>query len=446
MAINIYEPQKFRSQGIEDLATTETLVITDGKVTIKNVAATESLTIQGNNFNEVENKGIKWSDGRKAKGLVYKQGAIRSDMSFDLIEDQDYRINETSVLSFTELGSTVTKSNLKTVGTLKSLKVAGNSELGDFVYVNGDINRVGINTDSPRLALGLKENGVEVAIGSSKAETASIGTITSSHLDIITDNTPRITIYRHGEVRVHGKLSADEITTERSSLLVFKESEGITNYGKGIMWASTKGLNKQFVLHANPDRLWTTENIALAQEKVFMINEKTVLSENTLGASVIESSLIKLGVLKELQVAGDAAISRRLSANQIEVGRFVINENSLEVKDIFEIKRNGITDFKVGSSIVIGNASNVNRPVSIYGSLAVGVAEPEEGTSLTVEGPVKLDGKKFQVSNEIPKDGQYNKGDIVWNNNPTPGNYIGWVCVTPGTPGNWVAFGLIASR
>jgi hypothetical protein len=156
--------------------------------------------------------------------------------------------------------------------------------------------------------------------------------------------------------------------------------------------------------------------------------------------------LVKVGVLTELQVAGDAAISRRLSANQIEVGRFVINENSLEVKDIFEIKRSGTTDFKIGSSIVIGNPSNANRPVSIYGSMAVGVAEPEEGIALTVEGPVKLDGKKFLVGSEVPKDGQYNKGDVVWNDNPTPGNYIGWVCVTPGTPGVWVSFGLIASR
>lgn len=445
MAINIYEPLKFRSQGIEDLATKQSLTISNGKITVENSEATESFKIVSNSFNELEGKGLSWSDGRKSKSLLLKDNALYSDLSLNLAEDQELKINDTSILTFTELGRTVTKSNLKTLGTLKSLKVSGNADFGDFFYISGDSNKIGINTDSPRLALGIKENSVEISIGSSKNEYASIGTTTSSHLDIVTDNTPRITIYRTGEVRVHGKLSADEINTERSSLMIFKEANGITNYGKGIMWSSDRG-NKQFVLHAKPDRLWTTESLDLDKERTYMIGGNTVIYATGLGHNIVESNLTKLGVLQDLQVAGDAAVTRKLSTSSLDVGKFTIDENELFATNRFAVYRNEQIELELSHSITVGNSNNVNRPISLYGNVSIGLAQPQENVSLTVEGPVSFDRKKFQVGNGIPTNGRYNKGDIVWNNDPKPSDYIGWVCIVEGSPGSWLPFGIISSR
>ena len=42
-----------------------------------------------------------------------------------------------------------------------------------------------------------------------------------------------------------------------------------------------------------------------------------------------------------------------------------------------------------------------------------------------------------------PASGSWNHGDIVYNDNPVSGGYIGWVCVSAGNPGIWKAFGLI---
>jgi len=42
-----------------------------------------------------------------------------------------------------------------------------------------------------------------------------------------------------------------------------------------------------------------------------------------------------------------------------------------------------------------------------------------------------------------PASGTWLKGDIVWNETPAAAGYIGWVCVTAGTPGTWKGFGLI---
>lgn len=43
----------------------------------------------------------------------------------------------------------------------------------------------------------------------------------------------------------------------------------------------------------------------------------------------------------------------------------------------------------------------------------------------------------------IPTTGTYNKGDLIYNTNPTPGGYVGWICTASGAPGTWKGFGLI---
>lgn len=42
-----------------------------------------------------------------------------------------------------------------------------------------------------------------------------------------------------------------------------------------------------------------------------------------------------------------------------------------------------------------------------------------------------------------PSSGTWAVADKVWNTLPSPGDYVGWVCVSAGTPGTWKGFGLI---
>ena len=44
-----------------------------------------------------------------------------------------------------------------------------------------------------------------------------------------------------------------------------------------------------------------------------------------------------------------------------------------------------------------------------------------------------------------PTVGAYNKGDIVYNTAPAATGFVGWVCVTSGTPGTWKTFGVISA-
>jgi hypothetical protein len=174
-----------------------------------------------------------------------------------------------------------------------------------------------------------------------------------------------------------------------------------------------------------------------------MIDGRTVLNRNTLGPSVTTSSLTSVGVLTQLQVAGDAAVTRRLSTSQIEVGNFVIDEHQITFQQNFSIKNSNIVDFELSDHIVIGNYENLSRPLNLYGNVTIGVSAPQDGVALTVDGPVSFQRKKFEIGSNYPSSGQYNKGDIVWNDDPKPTSYIGWVCITPGTPGIWAPFGAI---
>ena len=56
---------------------------------------------------------------------------------------------------------------------------------------------------------------------------------------------------------------------------------------------------------------------------------------------------------------------------------------------------------------------------------------------------MKFENKKFEVGVEPPSNGIYVKGDIVWNQEPRPTGYVGWICIKNGTPGDWKPFGVI---
>jgi hypothetical protein len=43
-----------------------------------------------------------------------------------------------------------------------------------------------------------------------------------------------------------------------------------------------------------------------------------------------------------------------------------------------------------------------------------------------------------------PQQGTWRVGDQALNREPKAGGYVGWVCVTAGSPGEWRPFGLIA--
>jgi len=282
------------------------------------------------------------------------------------------------------------------------------------------------------------------------------------------------------DVSVYGVLNAAKIQTTElvahtrydSQFFEFAPTtETGSNVGSGLLWSSqTK--NKQFVFLDNPDRFSSTESIDIPADKEYMIGGASMLNAISLGGSVIESNLQTVGNLEELTVLGDVNFGSGFIFNSktgqlglnIDTphGQLSIYDPKTDVEIVVYTDINGrakigthharsvdiITDetarisVEGNGDITIGQQNNSNTVTRVYGSVGVNVTSPSE--DLEVSGNVRFTGKLFTVGEDAPASGSYRIGDIVWNAEPKPGQYIGWVCVATGNPGNWKPFGIIA--
>ena len=96
--------------------------------------------------------------------------------------------------------------------------------------------------------------------------------------------------------------------------------------------------------------------------------------------------------------------------------------------------------------ISIGDKTLYNKPVKVFGKLSVGINNPDPSLNFSVNGDVNIGGKRFTTNIAPPETGTYAMGDICWNAEPKANDYVGWICVTSGTPGQWHGFGQIASQ
>lgn len=281
-----------------------------------------------------------------------------------------------------------------------------------------------------------------------------------------------------GDVKIYGVLDAGFVrTTElitnqiyEKQYLEFAQGESGTNIGTGLLWPG-EPYNKQFVLMT--DRFFSTESFEIAKGKEFIIGGATVVSTDALGSSVVNSSLKTVGTLKELNVGGPVnwndyvffdPISNRFSLGQDQpTAKFTLYDWENNVEVVIDTDKNSrgrigtfntkaldiITDDQVRISvseqghITLGHELRDSTVVRAYGKLSVNVKNPTE--DFEVGGSVRIGGKLQTRGTEPPTQGSFVQGDIVWNNNPLPTGWIGWVCVRTGNPGTWKAFGQISA-
>ena len=427
-----------------------------------------------NNEEELNGKGFNWTWGAGNVRFAYRNGQrLWTNADLDLDATHSYKIDNTVVLSSKELGNSIVKSNLREVGPLKSLRVIGDAVLSEFVTFNGSLNRIGINTDEPALTLSVIENSVEFGIGSPKQGIATFGTQSNHDAGITTDGIVRLTVKNNGEVhigdeigktgvlRVFGTLHAETIITDtridRTSPLEFKADRDSSIYGKGLLWTGN-GVTRQLVMRATPDRLWTSESFEVAEGQCYYVGNQSVLTGTALGKTVTSSSLTSLGELHALTVQGTATFYTNIEANNATITAksiaFNDSTNSLNInntsinadQNISVTVKNTDVLYADANEVVIGSTATARRPVKVFGPVAIGINNPDPDVSLSVNGNVSFANKKFMNGIDIPTTGSFNKGDIVWNQEPTVNSYIGWVCVVDGSPGQWLPFGAIGRQ
>lgn len=159
--------------------------------------------VQHIKFNHpVNSKGLLWAGNDYTKQFVYQDEtkSIFSSESIDIAKDKTYKINNESVLSNDTLGNSITKSNIKELGRLKGLIVDGGMTVNNYLVFDANSDRLGIGTEEPNAALSIVDDSVELVFGAVDYDKGSIGTFNNKELQLITDNTARLSIGIEGNI------------------------------------------------------------------------------------------------------------------------------------------------------------------------------------------------------------------------------------------------------
>jgi hypothetical protein len=198
---------------------------------------------------------------------------------------------------------------------------------------------------------------------------------------------------------------------------------------------------------AGPDRLWSTESIDLGPNQSYYLNGMVALSAGTLGNTIINSSLQSVGTLQSLTVSGSSTLSV-VTANNITLNGetpSIITSTGIAAEGSISLTvQQQKTFYSDSTQINVGDVSLQTKPVKVFGPLSVNINNPDPSLQFSVNGDVSIGGKRFTNGSQAPTEGMFNIGDMCWNTNPTPTGYVGWICITAGTPGQWAPFGLIS--
>jgi hypothetical protein len=201
-------------------------------VLIKDLAVTGSIntdnqawTVLADNISETTLNKLsdKWRDE-----LVQQVAAKIKESGVDFTQ---VTIDGEYLVSGPTLSKAITESNLQSVGKLKELTVLGKSQINNVSIGN---RRVGINTDSPEMALSIWDEEVAVIIGKHKEKQAFVGTSRNQTLTLGVNRTPHLEIDDSGLT-----------TVKKLQIGVHKISHATQVPG----WSGTKG---DIVFNTNP--------------------------------------------------------------------------------------------------------------------------------------------------------------------------------------------------
>lgn len=173
-----------------------------------------------------------------------------------------------------------------------------------------------------------------------------------------------------------------------------------------------------------------TEGIDLSLIKV---KGENVIYDNTIGSTITESNLQKVGVLRELQVKGESLFNnsvyisdKRLGINTLEPGAVLaVWDDEVEV----QVGKRKKDTAQIGSirnqTVVLTSNNKDNLTLNTDGSVSV--------KSLNI-GNMNFSSAAQAPNYEAPK------GNVVFNENPSLGGPLGWVSLGGA---RWANFGII---
>ena len=243
-------------------------------------------------------------------------------------------------------------------------------------------------------------------------------------------------------------------------------------HNSGVYWGT---LGPRITFDRFKDKLVITGGIDLDTGSEITINGKQVLTETALGKNIKSSGLTKLGVLQELQVAGDTGVEN-LYANKIIIGLDTESHQAITATEDtiswglgehqsrlvlkidqpkgIAIQQGDVTvavfdsdATSIESDLIV--AENIKVEKDIVGKGNIGVAKNlyvGAGAKIDNQGAaqftsVKIGANSVSWAPVKPEFGNFVQGDIVYNSEPSVGKPVGWICLQSGTPGTWLTIG-----
>ena len=163
------------------------------------------------------------------------------------------------------------------------------------------------------------------------------------------------------------------------------------------------------------------------------LNNTEVITNNSLGSSITESNLQKVGQLKELQVSGESLLSESLYTSKGRIGINTIEpsaplavwDDEIEITVSKRQKDTGSIGTPRQQRLVLFANNKDNIILDADGSTTV--------SDLRI-GPMRF------TTSDRPPNYVSEKGHVVWNSNPNIGGPLGWICLGAA---NWANFGII---
>ena len=209
---------EFSSTGISDLATNCQLTIMDDTTVVDNcltarsMDVAESITVQNlivkgaiNTDNHSWVTLANHISQKTLEQLTTEWNAQLVDQVAQQIKDNGISFDQVqvggeSLVTGNRLSSTITESNIQSLGNLRNLTVNGETHINNTVSVVN--KRLGINTDAPEKALGIWDEEVSIVIGKHKFNQAYVGTNRDQGIAIGVNREPQIEINIDGLTKI----------------------------------------------------------------------------------------------------------------------------------------------------------------------------------------------------------------------------------------------------
>ena len=203
------------------------------------------------------------------------------------------------------------------------------------------------------------------------------------------------------------------------------------NYSISIGWLDSANETRNYVISNNQMLGWGAAGFVANA----IVDSQTIFSGNSLISSVQTPWAM---IVKDKFFISNNRFEVETDTAILLVGDgTVVSNNYIDGGSVFSVDAGTASST---NSVICGNiCTNQNSAAS--DTLLLGNVGPSQNWNYN------WIGSKQSVSNPngniAPASGTWAVGDKVWNFTPAAGDYIGWVCVTAGTPGTWKEFGAI---